>query len=239
MLETVAKPVSNLISPSNILGVASDSPVAVGSHNLQQQQLVARKRSAQALGTDADSIKKRNISLRYIRIKQIRENHMDHVAEIFFLQTNSNMMDFPTWRQKKGNNPEYSNFAKKYRLEPNSTVADATQLAGVTTVAPTTQLNAVTATPAVQTIGQSQQQQHQHHQQQQSHTHNITQTQPPPLISTNSPHGKKNMLCKTNICTHIFIIIHFHFSIISMGINRCLVFKTTPICLFTSPPPVF
>lgn len=178
------KPVSNTLTPTKT-SVTTDSSSAVNTINLhqQQQQLIAKKRSAQSLGTDADSIisyKKRTISHRINRLKQIKENHADHVAEIYFLQTGGNMMDYPTWR-KKPNTPEFVNFMKKYLLEPQSADTPST-VGGVTT---TTTLSTVTASPTVQTVGQ------------QSHSQNATQNQPPPLISTNSPHGKRPFLAHT------------------------------------------
>lgn len=148
------------------------------------------------LGTDTDSIiniKKRNISHRIHRLKQIKENHADHVAEIYFLQTGGNMMDYPTWR-KKAQTPEFLTFMKQYRLEPNS--ADAPCTTGVTT----TSLSTVTASPTIQTVGQ------------QSHSQNTTQSQPPPLISTNSPHGKPNQryFQRTLLFMHSFASIRIH-----------------------------
>lgn len=142
--------------------------------------------SAQVLGSDANStsnIKKRNLNHRIIRLKQIKENHAEHVAEIYFLTTGGNMMDYQSWR-KKAVTPDFSNFMKQYRLEPNNsgdTVPSigSASAAGVTT---TTTLNTIaTATTTIQTVGQ---------QSASSHSQNTTQTQPPPLISTNSPHGK-------------------------------------------------
>lgn len=43
--------------------------------------------------------------------------YSDHVAELFFLQTGGNMMEYPVWR-KKANTPQFLNFMKSYRLEP-------------------------------------------------------------------------------------------------------------------------
>lgn len=175
MYGAVTKPVSNILTPSKSSVTAESA--AVGTINLQQQQLLAKKRCAHVLGTDTDSIiniKKRNINHRLHRLKQIKENHADHVAEIYFLQTGGNMMDYPTWR-KKAQIPELLTSMKQYRLELNS--ADAPG-AGVTT----TSLSTVTASPTIQTVGQ------------QSHSQNTTQSQPPPLISTNSPHGKPSQI---------------------------------------------
>lgn len=170
-----SKPVSNTLTPTKTSVTTESSAVSTLNLQQQQQQLIAKKRNAQVLGTDVDSItsyKKRTISFRINRLKQIKENHAEQVAEIYFLQTGGNMMDYPTWR-KKPTTTEFVNFTKQYLLEPLS--ADTSSTCGVTS---TTTLSTVTASPTVQTVGQ------------QSHSQNATQ--PPPLISTNSPHGKPN-----------------------------------------------
>lgn len=80
---------------------------------------LAKKRAATAASTDADSIinyKKWNLEHRSARLKVIKEKYSDHVAELFFLQTNGNMMDYATWR-KKANTPDYLHFIKAFRLE--------------------------------------------------------------------------------------------------------------------------
>jgi len=167
-----SKPVSNTLTPTKTSVTTESSAVSTLNLQQQQQQLIAKKRSAQVLGTDVDSItsyKKRTISFRINRLKQIKENHAEQVAEIYFLQTGGNMMDYQTWR-KKPTTTEFVNFTKQYLLEPLST--DTSSTCGVTS---TTTLSTVTASPTVQTVGQ------------QSHSQNATQ--PPPLISTNSPHG--------------------------------------------------
>lgn len=108
---------------------------------VNQQQSIVRKRSGSSLISDADSIntcKKRNISYRFMRMKQIQAKHADHVAEIYFLQTGGNMMDFPTWRKKPENQrtPDYLNFSKQYQLESeSSTKVTATASTTATTAA--------------------------------------------------------------------------------------------------------
>lgn len=112
---------------------------------VNQQQLLIRKRSGSSLSSDADSInncKKRNISHRIIRLKQIRDKHADHVAEIYFLQTGGNMMDYPTWR-KKPSTSDFLNFMKQYRLESNANESSTNV---------TTAVSTVTATPSFQQV---------------------------------------------------------------------------------------
>lgn len=43
--------------------------------------------------------------------------HSEYVAELFFLQNNGNMMEYPTWR-KKSNTQQFINFMKSHRLDP-------------------------------------------------------------------------------------------------------------------------
>lgn len=46
--------------------------------------------------------------------------HSEHVAELFFLQSNGNMMEYPSWR-KKPPVPQFIAFKKSYRLDPQAT----------------------------------------------------------------------------------------------------------------------
>lgn len=46
--------------------------------------------------------------------------HAEHVAELFFLQSNGNMMEYPSWR-KKPPVPQFIAFKKSYRLDPTAT----------------------------------------------------------------------------------------------------------------------
>lgn len=48
--------------------------------------------------------------------------YTDHVAEIYFLQTGGNMMEYTIWR-KRAQVPEFLNFLKAYRLDPPSSEA--------------------------------------------------------------------------------------------------------------------
>jgi hypothetical protein len=45
--------------------------------------------------------------------------HAEHVAELFFLQSNGNMMEYPSWR-KKPPVPPFIAFKKSYRLDPTA-----------------------------------------------------------------------------------------------------------------------
>jgi hypothetical protein len=46
--------------------------------------------------------------------------HAEHVAELFFLQTSGNMMDYGAWR-KKPPMPQFITFKKNLRLDPTAT----------------------------------------------------------------------------------------------------------------------
>lgn len=46
--------------------------------------------------------------------------HSEHVAELYFIQSSGNMMDYPAWR-KKPPMPQYIAFKKSYRLDPTAT----------------------------------------------------------------------------------------------------------------------
>lgn len=102
--------------------------------NSGQLATIAKKRSAN--NTDADSIinyKKRNYNHRAARLKQIKDNYTDHVAEIYYLQIGGNMMDYFVWR-KKANTPDFLNFMKQRRLDaPSADTAGTTTTTTITT----------------------------------------------------------------------------------------------------------
>lgn len=120
----------------------------IGS-NSGQLSTIAKKRSAN--NADADSIinyKKRNLNHRVARLKQIKDKHMNHVAEIYFLQTGGNMMDYSAWR-KKANEPAFFDFIKRHRLDSPPAETAATTTTTTIATAPASILAAVTtALPA-------------------------------------------------------------------------------------------
>lgn len=132
----------SLVSGMPSTSQASDNTSLV---NQQQQQLATKKRSGSSL--DADSIniyKKRNLANRLARLKQIEKKHLEHVAEIFFLQTGGIMMEYPVWR-KKGNTPELTIFMQQYRLD-----APIEKSTSTTNVASTPSIIASSASPTIQ-----------------------------------------------------------------------------------------
>lgn len=124
---------------------ASTTTTFIGSHS-GPLATIAKKRSAN--NTDADSIiiyKKRNLNHRVARLKQIKDKHTDHVAEIYFLQTGGNMMEYSGWR-KKAHAPDFLDFIKRYRLDsPSAETAVATTSTTILT-APAS-IAAATASP--------------------------------------------------------------------------------------------
>lgn len=65
---------------------------------------------------DLVALKRRILEHKYMRLKSVKEKYSEHVAELFFLQTNMNMMEYPTWR-KKPQTPEFMNFVRAHRLD--------------------------------------------------------------------------------------------------------------------------
>lgn len=57
----------------------------------------------------------------------IKEKHAENVAELFFLQTGGNMMDYLYWRKKQPTAP-FINFNKQYKLESGSNSEEVDQL---------------------------------------------------------------------------------------------------------------
>lgn len=69
---------------------------------------------------DLAALKKRIYEHKLQRLKSLKEKHAEHVAELFFLQSNGNMMEYPSWR-KKPPVPQFITFKKSYRLDPSAT----------------------------------------------------------------------------------------------------------------------
>lgn len=69
-----------------------------------------------ASSNDLAALKRRILEHKYMRLKSVKEKYSDHVAELFFLQSNMNMMEYPTWR-KKPQTPEFMNFVRAHRLD--------------------------------------------------------------------------------------------------------------------------
>lgn len=65
---------------------------------------------------DLSALKRRILEHKYMRLRSVKEKYSEHVAELFFLQSNLNMMDYPAWR-KKPQAPEFMNFVRLHRLD--------------------------------------------------------------------------------------------------------------------------
>ncbi|EAA11849.4 AGAP006165-PA [Anopheles gambiae str. PEST] len=68
---------------------------------------------------DISALKKLILEHKYMRLRSIKERYNEHVAELFFLQTGGNMMEYPVWR-KKPPTPAFTSFVRSYKLEPLS-----------------------------------------------------------------------------------------------------------------------
>lgn len=65
---------------------------------------------------DISTLKKLIIEKKYLRLKSIKEEHYDNVAELFYLQSGGNMMDYPAWK-KKPPCPQFVKVSNAYRLD--------------------------------------------------------------------------------------------------------------------------
>ncbi|XP_036345558.1 helicase domino-like isoform X1 [Rhagoletis pomonella] len=65
---------------------------------------------------DINALKKRILEQKYLRLRSLKERHTENVAELFYLQSGGNMMDYPTWR-KKPPTPQFVTFSNAYRLD--------------------------------------------------------------------------------------------------------------------------
>ncbi|XP_053962769.1 helicase domino [Anastrepha ludens] len=65
---------------------------------------------------DINALKKRILEQKNLRLRSLTERHTENVAELFYLQSGGNMMDYPTWR-KKPPTPQFVTFSNAYRLD--------------------------------------------------------------------------------------------------------------------------
>uniref|UniRef100_A0A182UAL3 HSA domain-containing protein n=1 Tax=Anopheles melas TaxID=34690 RepID=A0A182UAL3_9DIPT len=106
---------------------------------------------------DISALKKLILEHKYMRLRSIKERYNEHVAELFFLQTGGNMMEYPVWR-KKPPTPAFTSFVRSYKLEPlSSNLEEAGEalkqqstraLSGISTTPGSTNLGSV-VTPVV------------------------------------------------------------------------------------------
>lgn len=68
------------------------------------------------IASDFSALKKRILEHKYSRIRSLKEKYSENVAELFYLQSGGNMMDYPTWR-KKPPSPQFISFSNAYRLD--------------------------------------------------------------------------------------------------------------------------
>ncbi|XP_070494153.1 helicase domino isoform X2 [Chironomus tepperi] len=111
--------ISSQISTSTTHHLDSSSPIA--KKRLKLETVTTDSSSSTGSNTeDLSALKKRILEHKFQRLKSLKEKHAEHVAELFFLQSNGNMMDYPAWR-KKPPIPQFISFKKTYRLDPSAT----------------------------------------------------------------------------------------------------------------------
>ncbi|XP_075220289.1 domino helicase isoform X2 [Lycorma delicatula] len=95
-----------------------------------------------------------------LRLKRLKDRYADYAMELFFLQSNGNLMDFHMWRKRPAT-PQLMNFLRNHKLDPTDEDEDLTLSSqpemkllggsGVTPVAVST-----TLPPAVARLGNQQ-----------------------------------------------------------------------------------
>lgn len=95
-----------------------------------------------------------------LRLKRLKDRYADYAMELFFLQSNGNLMDFHLWRKRPAT-PQLMNFLRNQKLDPSDEDEDLLSTSqpemkllggsGVTPVAVST-----TLPPAVARLGSQQ-----------------------------------------------------------------------------------
>uniref|UniRef100_A0A182PG61 Helicase domino n=1 Tax=Anopheles epiroticus TaxID=199890 RepID=A0A182PG61_9DIPT len=102
-------------------GTASTTVAATAAASTTGSPTVSKKRIKLESEPEHDisALKKLILEHKYMRLRSIKEKYNEHVAELFFLQTGGNMMEYPVWR-KKPPTPAFTSFIRSYKLEPLS-----------------------------------------------------------------------------------------------------------------------
>lgn len=66
---------------------------------------------------DLQALKRRILEHKYQRLRAVKDKYFEHVAEIFYLQSNGSMMEYPTWRKKANQSQPFLNYARQHRLD--------------------------------------------------------------------------------------------------------------------------
>uniref|UniRef100_A0A1A9WJY6 Helicase domino n=1 Tax=Glossina brevipalpis TaxID=37001 RepID=A0A1A9WJY6_9MUSC len=99
----------------NICIVGSLLPTS-HSHNCSTNKSNIATTDSNKLKNNPQALKKLILEQKYLRLRSLKEKHSENVAELFYLQTGGNMMDYPTWR-KKPPTPQFITYSNAYRLD--------------------------------------------------------------------------------------------------------------------------
>ncbi|KAL9916253.1 helicase domino isoform X1 [Glossina fuscipes] len=99
----------------NICIVGSLLPTS-HSHNCSLNKPSIATPDSNKLKNNPQALKKLILEQKYLRLRSLKEKHSENVAELFYLQTGGNMMDYPTWR-KKPPTPQFITYSNAYRLD--------------------------------------------------------------------------------------------------------------------------
>ncbi|XP_065370564.1 helicase domino [Calliphora vicina] len=151
-------------SSTSLISISSSSSTSLAAATVAGAAVVST-----ATTHDIQTLKKRILEQKYLRLRRLKEKHTENVAELFYLQTGGNMMDYPTWR-KKAPTPQFITFSNAYRLDQlvnDERTATATTTAA-TTGTPTPSTATAVNVGAAAATGTVLQQHQQHLQSQQS-----------------------------------------------------------------------
>ena len=78
-------------------------------------QKKVKREEKPAANEEVAAARKLLLDERYVRMRGIKENYIEHLTECFYLQSGQNLMDFRSW--KKGPTPQLVQFLKSGRLD--------------------------------------------------------------------------------------------------------------------------
>lgn len=153
-------------SPKLVRNPGAGNVFVAPSSQTTIQSPPARKRlrlseTAEKSTTVDDSLgyRRRIMEHKMKRMRAIREKYAENASELFFLHAGGNMMDFQNWR-KKPSTPQYLQFLRQHRLDPEDDDEDLTKpltnITDVQTNTTTTTVTSVTVIPNATVTASSQ-----------------------------------------------------------------------------------
>lgn len=115
---------SNNVTHPNLVNSLTSSVTQRTINNSNSASANVRKRKMSD-SEDIVSRRQRVIEHKALRLKRLKDRYADGAMELFYLQSNGNLMDFHMWRKRPAT-PQLINFLRNHKLDPTDDDEDLT-----------------------------------------------------------------------------------------------------------------